>query len=121
MLQCRNIIEAHLDLLITRQRLGREVYERKETEKILQESRNKFKSITEYSIDGILMVDAEYHLTYVNKRVCEIMGYEESELIGKDFRKFLNAGSEVFVSDLYKRRQAGQTASGGTGLYAQRR
>lgn len=108
MKQFKEIIEGHLGLLYTRQQLEAEVRKRKESEKALEESENKFKSITEYATDGILMVDSDYHLIYVNQKLCKITGYNESELIGRDFRTLLDKTSLLLVAERYTKRQRGE-------------
>ncbi|MFW6137327.1 MAG: diguanylate cyclase, partial [Candidatus Aminicenantaceae bacterium] len=44
----------------------------------------------------------------VNQAVSEATGYAPSELMGRDFRIFLDKKSQLFVSDRYKRRQRGE-------------
>lgn len=108
MSEFKEIIESHLGLLYQRQELEKEVKRRKEVEKTLEKSEKKFRTITEHSQDGIVMVDDKYHLIYVNPRICEIIGYSESELIGRDFRDFLDKESELPITERYEKRRKGE-------------
>lgn len=51
----------------------------------------------------ISKADAEGRITYVNEKFCEISGYEESEVIGRD-HNIVNSGkhSKEFWRDMYK-------------------
>ncbi len=77
-------------------------------EKALQESEIKFRSIVENSHDGIMIVDGRYRFLYVNAELCEIMGYPSNEILGQDFRKFLDEKGRSVVADHYRRRQKGE-------------
>lgn len=59
-----------------------DISDRKNAEMALKSSENKFKALVEQSLTGIYIFDKE-HFIYVNKRLCEMFGYEESEIIGK--------------------------------------
>jgi PAS domain S-box-containing protein len=53
---------------------------RVQTENALRESENNFKAIAENANDGILITLADGREAYVNRHVCELAGYSESEL-----------------------------------------
>jgi PAS domain S-box-containing protein len=78
-------------------------------EEALQESEDRYRSIVENSHDGILIVDDGYHFVYVNEELCRILGYTSDEIIGQDFRKFLDEESKKIVSENYIRRQRGES------------
>lgn len=80
----------------------------KKTEEALRESEERYRSVVENSHDGILIADDNYQLTYVNDELCDILGYSRDELIGEDFRKFLDEESKELVADRYRRRQEGE-------------
>ncbi|MFW9914793.1 MAG: PAS domain S-box protein [Candidatus Thorarchaeota archaeon] len=78
------------------------------TEKALRESEEKYRSIVENSLQGILIVGEDYRFSYVNDELCKILGRERDEIIGEDFRKFLDEESATLVADRYVRRQRGE-------------
>ncbi len=80
-------------------------------EKQLVSSEEKYRSIVENSQSGIFIVDNSYRFTYANNKLCEILGYPLPEIIGSDFRKFLNEESKQLVADRYLRRQKGEDIS----------
>ncbi len=48
---------------------------------------------------GIFTVDDAYHFTYVNEQLCEITGYAEEELVGRDFRFLLDEESRDLTQE----------------------
>ena len=85
-----------------------DITERKKTEAALRESEEKFRSIVEHSHEGILMVDDNYKFIYCNDELYRMIGYSRDEIIGQDFRKFLDEESRALVADRYIKRQRGQ-------------
>ncbi len=82
--------------------------ERKQVEKALRESEERFRSIVEHSHDGIVIVDDAYRLLYVNDELCRTFRYSREEIIGQNFRKFLDEESKQLLVDRYIRRQRGE-------------
>ena len=52
------------------------------------ETEQKYRGIIEQNYDGYYEVDLRGNFTFVNKRVCDFLGYSEDELIGQGFRKY---------------------------------
>ena len=80
----------------------------KQADEALRESEERFRSIVENSQAGIMILDGTYRLVYVNDELCRISGYSREEVIGRDFRQFLDEGSKELVTDRYIRRQRGE-------------
>jgi len=85
-----------------------DITERKKAERALRDSGKLFRSVVEHSHDGIFIVDTNYRFIYVNNELCQILGYPSKEIIGHDFRGFLDEESKILVSDRYLRRQKGE-------------
>jgi PAS domain S-box-containing protein len=67
-----------------------------------------FRSLVENSHAGIFLIDMTFYLTYANSRLAEILGYTVPEIVGSDFRRFLDEDSKKSVADRYIRRQRGE-------------
>jgi PAS domain S-box-containing protein len=85
-----------------------DITERKRTEELLRESEQMFRSIVENSHGGIFVVDQAYRFTYANERLAATLGYPHDEIIGHDFREFLDEESRQLVAERYVRRQRGE-------------
>jgi PAS domain S-box-containing protein len=72
----------------------------------LIESEEKYRHIVETTYEGILAIDAELRITYVNKRMMEMLGYCQEELIGRPWCDFFDEeGKAVAKLNMKKRRQ----------------
>jgi two-component system, sporulation sensor kinase E len=65
--------------------MGRDITERIEVEKLLEESKQQYKSLFEYSPDIVYMFDLEGFITNVNAQFAVTTGYLQEEIIGKHF------------------------------------
>ncbi|MBS3817917.1 PAS domain S-box protein [bacterium] len=80
----------------------------KQAEEALKKSEEWYRSIVESSHAGIMVVDENFRFTYVNDEFIRILGYYRKEIIGEDFRGFLDKESQELVQDRYIRRQKGE-------------
>ncbi len=85
-----------------------DISDRKRAEDSLRESERRFRSIVEYSHEGIVIVDDDFNLVYVNDEFCRMVGYAGEEIMGRDFRELLAEESVEMVTDRYIRRQRGE-------------
>jgi PAS domain S-box-containing protein len=60
-----------------------DITERKNAEKALQESEEKFRSVAETAKDAIVSADSKGQITYFNRGAGQIFGYSPSEVFGK--------------------------------------
>jgi len=83
------------------------ISDRINAEKALEESEDRYRSIVENSNQGIVVVDENYTLEYVNDKICEILGISRNELTGQDFRMSIDQSSRELVVKNYLLRQSG--------------
>jgi len=81
--------------------LGLDITARKSAENALRESEERYRSIVENIQEGLLIVGDNYKFEYINKKLCEIFGYSFEELIGNDFRNYLDKDSIKIISKHY--------------------
>jgi PAS domain S-box-containing protein len=74
----------------------------------IKQSEEKYRTVVEGALDGVLVVVEDYQIKYVNERLAEILGYTKEELNGTDFRNYLDGESRQLVVDRYVRRQKGE-------------
>ncbi len=66
--------------------LLRDITERTQMEKAVQESEGQFREIFEGSPIGIVMVSADFHFVRANASFCRMTGYTEQELASRTFK-----------------------------------
>ena len=64
----------------------------KRDEESLRESAARMRATVEQANAGIARYDEKGHIEFANERFCKILGYEPSELIGKNIREFTHSG-----------------------------
>ena len=67
----------------------REVMERERTEKALNESRSRYRSIFESATNGIVIMDQSGTIIDANPAACTMHGHEPGELVGKQVRELI--------------------------------
>ncbi len=85
-----------------------DISKRKQIEENLREREEHYRAVVEYSHNGILIVGEDYKFIYVNDVLCQILDRKREEIIGSDFRKFLDKESKLLVDERYKKRQRGE-------------
>jgi PAS domain S-box-containing protein len=85
-----------------------DITEHKKMEQALQKSEEMFRSVVENSHDAILIIDNNFQIIYANDECTHLGGYPKDELVGQDFRKFLDNDFKRLVVNRYLRRRNGQ-------------
>jgi PAS domain S-box-containing protein len=86
----------------------RDVTERRERQRLIEEERRKYSTLIEQSTDGVVVVsDGEY--VFVNERFVEITGYDETELLGAPVESVFADEYRELVRERYRRRVEGES------------
>jgi PAS domain S-box-containing protein len=84
----------------------RDVTERKDAEERLSEGEERYRRLIETASEGIWLADVDYRTTYVNRQLCEMLGYGPDEMIGRKVKEFIFEGDhEGFEKRKAARRQ----------------
>ena len=82
---------------------NRGMSERKRIYKDLRESEERYRRLVETMNDGLL-VQSQDRFTYVNNRLCQMLGYTREEIIGRPLYDFLpEQGKEIMAEQLNRR------------------
>ena len=66
-------------------KVAEDISARKQAEKALQDSEERYRLLVENQTDMIVKFDADGHLTFVSQSYCKAFGKSEDELLGKKF------------------------------------
>ncbi len=84
----------------------RDISERKKMENLLRESVKKYSILVDSLFDGVVMVDAEGTLRFINAQFRKIMGYEEKDLLGFKYTLFIpDVYHPIMQTDLENREE----------------
>ncbi len=88
----------------------RDVTERKQAERKLRESEEKYRTILKNIEDGYYEVDLTGNLTFFNESMCKILGYSKDKMIGMNYRKYLDESTAKIVyktfNEVYRTRKS---------------
>lgn len=73
----------------------------------IRRSEERYRTVIEGTLDGVCVIDIDYRFKYVNEKLAEIQGYSREELIGKDFRDYINEESKALLADRDEQRKRG--------------
>ena len=85
----------------------RDITSRKSAEAELRRSEERYRQIVETSQEGIWLVDEDNRTNFVNKKMCEIFGYSNDEMMGKDIFYFVDEEGKKLVEVGMEKRKRG--------------
>ncbi|KAF5434670.1 PAS domain-containing protein, partial [Candidatus Methanophagaceae archaeon] len=84
-----------------------DISDRKRMEETLRESEEKYSSVVENSMDGIVVLQKGI-IKFLNQAILDLTGYNPEELIDKEFAPLLSPEYRKFVMNMYPARLAGK-------------
>jgi PAS domain S-box-containing protein len=87
--------------------LRKDITDRRVREQALRASEERYRNIVETTSEGVWMIDADHHTTYVNRRMAEMLGYTVAEMLGRPVGDFVPAGRRTDMEVGLQRRRSG--------------
>lgn len=84
------VVERTLELERKNDQLVREIDENTRTSEALRQSEGKYRLIVETTNEGVLTVDAQHTITYLNLRLGEMLGFSERDMLGQKLDSFIH-------------------------------
>ncbi len=112
----QRVAERTAELEEANRELHKEIADRKQAEKWLLESEERFRSFFELGVVGMAIVSPQKDWEEANDRLCEILGYSQQELIGKTWSELIHPEDCEVDQEHFNR-----TLSGAVGGYSTRR
>jgi PAS domain S-box-containing protein len=93
---------------VSRDLLAKEIAEKKRTEQALRNEKEKAQKYLDVAGVVLVVIDAEQKVALINKKGCEVLGYREEEIVGKDwFRHFLPENIREETASVFRQVMAG--------------
>lgn len=89
--------------------INRDVTERKQAEMALKASEERYRQIVETATEGIWMLDAAAHTTFVNPKMATMLGYSVESMLGMSLFEFMDEEGRAIATAFLNRRQQGIT------------
>jgi formate hydrogenlyase transcriptional activator len=96
------------ELVKTCEQLSRHIGERKNAEKALKESEEKYRTLVENMGEGLGIADEKGLWTYVNESFCKMVGYPCEEIIGRPVYEWLDEANRRILDEQMSRRKMGE-------------
>jgi PAS domain S-box-containing protein len=88
--------------------LEKEINERRQAEKALRESEERYRTLIDTAREGVWAIDTEGSTTFANRQMAEILGYTAEEMIGRPVFAFTDEANHAIIKKKLKRRIQGQ-------------
>jgi PAS domain S-box-containing protein len=76
-----------------------------------QEIEKKYRILVENMGEGLLVLDKDMLITFVNDRLCETWGYSKDEILGKEVCYFFEGMSKKIIKSEFKKRTRGKSST----------
>ncbi len=98
-----NMFMNHHRITRTNRDLLHEIAEREQAEEALRESEERYRTLVEQASEIIIRTDGNGNITFVNPAGFLVTGYEEKELVGKQYLDFIHPDEREAVDRFFGR------------------
>jgi PAS domain S-box-containing protein len=91
--------------------VARDITERQRAQEALQHSERKYRQLVETMRDGMVVVDQEMIVRFVNESLCRILGKQRYELINKSLYAFTAEDNHAILDAQQRHRANGESGS----------
>jgi len=97
------------DGTISKLSILREITDRKRAEMALRESEEKYRMLVETMNEGLVIVDENGTVTYVNDKLCDMLGRFPQDIIGHPVVEFIDERNQNILKDQMAKRKRGES------------
>lgn len=87
--------------------VGRDITRKRQMEADLRESERKYRNLLDVANEGIMVIDANSAIIYVNERFLKMLGYQHDEVIGKQLIDLVDAQDAPYMVERIGQRMRG--------------
>lgn len=84
-----------------------DITDRKKIEQQIADSEKRYRQIVETAQEGIWLIDENNYTVFVNKKMCNMLGYTQEEMIGKQNYDFKDESERKNAAEQIRRRRSG--------------
>jgi PAS domain S-box-containing protein len=88
-----------------------DVSEIRRSRDLLRKTEERYRQLLETMNEGFAIVDAQTVISYVNIRLCEMLGFTQEEMVGERVDAFLDRKNRSILQENYRRRRRGGSDS----------
>ncbi|BBO89635.1 ATP-binding protein [Desulfosarcina ovata] len=88
--------------------LRTQIDERLKVETALRESEEKYRTLIETMREGICLINGNGRFAFVNRQFCAMLGYSQEEIVGHEYREFLDPVNLKKLNREREKRMAGE-------------
>jgi len=86
-----------------------DITDRRKAEQRIRDSEEKYRTVVETAEEGIWIIDKDYRTAFTNRKMEEILGYPQEEMLGRPVWDFVLPGEAVSMRQMLLERNAGRT------------
>ncbi len=87
--------------------LQTEINERRNVEKALRESEERYRTLIDTAREGVWVIDIDVHTTFLNQQMADMLGYTTEDILGRTMYEFLDDTNAARLKKKLVRRRAG--------------
>jgi|GEM_PF-143923 len=80
-----------------------DITERKQAEEALRASEEQYRGILDSIDEAYVELDLKGDITFANKAICRMLGYEHDEIIGLNYRRYTSPETAKYMSSVFNR------------------
>ncbi|MEN6394877.1 MAG: PAS domain S-box protein [Methanoregula sp.] len=85
----------------------KDITDQRLAEQALRENEAKYRRVIETSLEGVLIMDVEFRITFANSRIADILGYSVEEMTGHSISDFINPDDMTIAKHQWDQRRQG--------------
>ncbi|MCF8043727.1 MAG: PAS domain S-box protein [Desulfarculaceae bacterium] len=78
---------------------------------MLSASQKRYRTLVETMKDGLVAIDPQRIITFVNPAMCSLLGYTETEMVGQDINIFFDSTNRLVLENHLTKRLKGHSSS----------
>jgi len=88
--------------------MTRDISNMRKMDVLIRESEERYRHLIEQMNEGLLIIDSENRITFVNNKFCKLFSCESKEIVGQNYGVLLNPESKIKMKEAVERSKKGK-------------